>query len=80
MSLNLADVFFWVGVASCAVAQAAIVRSTIRARTVAPARRGTEIAWAVVPAFALAALLFFTWRTMHPIAHASTSSIAQVQT
>ena len=80
MLLSLADTAFWVGVASCAVAQVAIVRSTLRTRTVAPARRATEVTFVVIPAIALAALLFFTWRAMHPSAGPSTPRIAEVRT
>lgn len=77
MPLSLADAMFWLGVATCAVAQVAIVRSVIRARR-APDAPGTqdravprshfavELAWAIVPALALALLFVATWRAMHP--------------
>jgi heme/copper-type cytochrome/quinol oxidase subunit 2 len=74
---------FWVAAVACAVAQVAIVRSVFVARPPAdgpagadaprpaPARRGPEVAWAVLPALALAAVLVFTWRAMHPAPAAS---------
>jgi heme/copper-type cytochrome/quinol oxidase subunit 2 len=40
----------------------------------APVRRGAELLWAVVPALALAAVLFLTWRAMHPRAAAAPAS------
>jgi heme/copper-type cytochrome/quinol oxidase subunit 2 len=72
---------FWVAAVACVVAQLAIVRSVLVARAPAdgaagdvsrPAavRRGAEVAWAVVPAIALAAVLAVTWRAMHPAATA----------
>jgi hypothetical protein len=72
MSPRLADAIFWVAVACCAIAQAAILKSVI----VAPARGGKalpsqpdarrvgEIAWAILPGFALAAVFVYTWRAM----------------
>ena len=79
MTPLLADAIFWLAVASCAVAQFAILRSTVAARAgdaASPARRPAtrleEIVWAVAPALALAALLFFTWRAVHPRPIAST--------
>jgi heme/copper-type cytochrome/quinol oxidase subunit 2 len=68
---------FWVAAVACAVAQAAIVRSVFVARVPAagpggdvprpaPARRAPEVAWAVLPALALAGVLALTWRAMHP--------------
>ncbi len=67
-----ATILFWVSVASCLVAQVLIVRSVLAARTLPAARpelpraRGSvEVMWAIAPAVALAALLFFTWRAIH---------------
>lgn len=77
LSSLVADLLFWAAVTVCAFAQAAIVRSALVAHhvTVAPGtslpplRRAVEVAWTVVPAVALAALLVFTWRAMHtPVA------------
>lgn len=72
MPLRLADVIFWFSAVSCAVAQAAILRSVIIApagSSDAPAgsarRRTMEIAWAVLPGIALVAVFVLTWRVMH---------------
>lgn len=62
MRIPLADAVFWAAVASCAVAQVAIVRSVVTS----PRRRAIELAWAILPAFALGALFFLTWRRLHP--------------
>lgn len=62
MRISLADAAFWAAVASCAVAQVAIVRSVVTS----PRRRAIELAWAILPAFALGALFFLTWRRLHP--------------
>lgn len=61
MSLSLADAIFWVAVACCAIGQVAIVRSAVQSGD----RRATDVAWAVLPGFALAAVLVFTWSAMH---------------
>ena len=74
MSPTVADAIFWIAVVACAFAQVAILRSVLGARQpalpadarVAPARRAVEVAWAVIPALALAAVLALTWRTLHP--------------
>ncbi len=73
MSFHLADAIFWVAVACCSIAQLAIIRSAIvsparptdSGMTTSPARRAAEIAWAVIPGIALAAVLVFTWQAMH---------------
>jgi heme/copper-type cytochrome/quinol oxidase subunit 2 len=72
MHLSFADGLFWSSVACCVVAQFFIVRSVLSTHHVpepgAPPmprqRSGLELLWAVVPAVALAALLFFTWRAV----------------
>jgi len=56
-----AQLFFWAAVVACLVAHIFILRSVLRA---AP-RKLAEIAWAVIPAIALAAVLVMTWRSMH---------------
>ncbi|MDF1502585.1 hypothetical protein [Roseisolibacter sp. H3M3-2] len=74
MSANVADAVFWIAVVACVVAQAAITRSVLVARQpelpagarVAPARRSAELAWALLPALALAGVLALTWRELHP--------------
>lgn len=87
MTPLLADAIFWIAVVSCAVAQIGILRSTIAARAgyaASPARRPAtrveEVVWAVAPAVALAALLFFTWRAVHPKAVATGASHGIVAT
>lgn len=64
----LIDALFAGAVVCCAVAQVAIVRSTARAtpRDARGLHRASEIAWAAIPAIALAAALLFTWQAMHP--------------
>lgn len=71
MSMSLTDAVFWAAVVSCAVAQTAIIRSLFRSRATAaegePAPRfALELAWGVLPAVALAILLFVTWGAIHP--------------
>ena len=71
MSRSLADATFWLAVVLCAIAQFFILRSAlvVRAapvdRQVPGARRPVELLWALLPAIALAFVLFFTWRAMH---------------
>jgi heme/copper-type cytochrome/quinol oxidase subunit 2 len=63
-------VVFWCALALCVVAEVAILRSVFAPRrlsdktasSVPHSPRGTEILWGVIPAIALAALLFATWR------------------
>ncbi len=74
MRLSFADGLFWSSVACCAFAQYCILRSVggrghlaEPSSTTVPRPRGLiEMLWAVVPAVALAVLLVFTWRAMHP--------------
>jgi heme/copper-type cytochrome/quinol oxidase subunit 2 len=73
MRHSFADGLFWSSVACCATAQYFILRSVGGRGHLAepsahlPRQRGAvEMVWAVVPAIALAALLVFTWRAMHP--------------
>ncbi|HZI41340.1 MAG TPA: hypothetical protein VFD67_06535 [Gemmatimonadaceae bacterium] len=61
MSVHLAQFFFWVAVVACIVAHTAIVHSVLKS----PSRRVAEVAWAIVPAIVLAAVLAATWRGMH---------------
>ena len=67
MFSSLADAIFWIAVGLCSIAQIAIVRSVLISPTGSSSvgRRLGEIAWAVLPGFALAALFVFTWRAMH---------------
>jgi TRAP-type mannitol/chloroaromatic compound transport system permease small subunit len=59
--VHFAQLFFWVVIVVCIVAHTAIVRSVLKS----PSRRFAEVAWAVVPAIVLAAVLAMTWRSMH---------------
>jgi hypothetical protein len=68
MNQPLADTIFWIGALACVIAEIAILRSTYAARRVeksslvpASSRTG-EIAWAIIPALVLAALLGSTWQ------------------
>ena len=82
--LSVADAAFWIAVAACVIAQAAITRSVLVARQpelpagsrVAPARRPVELVWALLPAVALAGVLFLTWRAIHPAAGAGAGAPA----
>ena len=61
MSLTLATAIFWIAVACCAVAQTAIVRSSL----VSPsAKRGADLFWSILPGIGLAVLLVFTWKAL----------------
>ncbi|MDQ6888199.1 MAG: hypothetical protein M3068_13065 [Gemmatimonadota bacterium] len=69
------EVLFWAAVACCAVAQIAIIRSAVRATphgdapdavTLSRSGRGMEIAWVIIPAIALVAVLLQSWRAAHP--------------
>jgi heme/copper-type cytochrome/quinol oxidase subunit 2 len=74
-SLPWTHATFWVAAVASAVAQVAIVRSVLVARApvagadedtsrVPAARRLGEVAWAVVPALALAVVLALTWQAV----------------
>jgi heme/copper-type cytochrome/quinol oxidase subunit 2 len=87
MRLSFADGLFWSSVACCAIAQSFILRSVGGRRHVPepsarlPRQRGgVELVWAIVPAVALAALFFVTWRAMHPAQRppAGTDRVASV--
>ena len=68
MNQPLAEMIFWIAVVACAVAEVAILRSTFVARRankselVPASPRSGEIAWAVLPALALCAVLIATWQ------------------
>jgi heme/copper-type cytochrome/quinol oxidase subunit 2 len=69
----LSDAIFWLAAACCVFAQAAIVRSALRARAQRPdgsasPSRPIEVAWTVVPGIVLALVLVLTWRALHPAA------------
>jgi hypothetical protein len=40
------------------------------------ARRGIDIAWAVIPGIALALVMFYTWAAMHGTAVAITGAVS----
>jgi predicted membrane protein len=61
LSPTLAKSLYWVAVCVCGLAHLAILRSIVRSVP----RRRTEIAWAIVPALALAAVLVMTWRRLY---------------
>ena len=81
MRASLAGAMFWLSVASCVVAEIAIISATLRVsgspatdtQAVLPhPRRWLEIVWLVLPAIALAALLLDTRRAIfapHADAH-----------
>jgi heme/copper-type cytochrome/quinol oxidase subunit 2 len=88
MSHLPATILFWISVACCLVAQVLIVRSVLAARglpAVRPelprARGSVEVMWAVVPAIALAVVLFLTWRAIggeaRGAAPAATAAVAE---
>ncbi len=71
MRLSFALGLFWSSVACCAIAQLYILRSVGGGRHLAePAagvpreQRRMEVIWALLPAIALAVLLFFTWKAL----------------
>ena len=68
MNQPLAETIFWAAAVACAVAEIAILRSLIAQRRaqhsnlVPTGSPVAELIWGVVPAIALAFLLFATWR------------------
>ena len=67
----LASSIFWVAAAVCAIAQVAILRSALRARTTAGAGTATrqsspaaELLWVLLPALMLCGTLLLTWRAL----------------
>jgi heme/copper-type cytochrome/quinol oxidase subunit 2 len=68
MNQPLAETIFWIAAVACVIAEAAILRSTFaaqranRSELVPASPRSGELAWAVVPALALCALLIMTWQ------------------
>jgi heme/copper-type cytochrome/quinol oxidase subunit 2 len=68
MNQPLAETIFWIAAVACVIAEAAILRSTFaaqranRSELVPASPRSGELAWAVVPALALCALLVVTWQ------------------
>jgi heme/copper-type cytochrome/quinol oxidase subunit 2 len=70
MATQLADIIFYIVASAILISQAFILRSTARGmvRGVAATGNRTSLEWAyaIVPAIALVALLWFSWKTMHP--------------
>jgi heme/copper-type cytochrome/quinol oxidase subunit 2 len=68
MNQPLAETLFWIAVLACAVAELAILRFTFAARRankselVPASARSGELAWAIIPALALCAVLVATWQ------------------
>ena len=68
MNHPLAETIFWIAAAACIIAEIAILRSTFAAKPankselVPGASRGSELAWALVPAIALSAVLIATFK------------------
>jgi hypothetical protein len=66
MNQPLAETLFWIAAIACVIAEIAILRSTFAARRtkkselVPAASAGGELAWAVIPALALSAVLVAT--------------------
>ncbi|HEX9085541.1 MAG TPA: hypothetical protein VF836_12455 [Gemmatimonadaceae bacterium] len=68
MNQPLAETIFWVAAVACVIAEVAILRSTFaaqrpnRSELVPASSRSAELAWAVIPALALCAVLVATWQ------------------
>jgi heme/copper-type cytochrome/quinol oxidase subunit 2 len=71
MPLTAREILFWSSAVCCLLAQVLIVRSVLGVRRLpeprpelARSRGGVELFWALLPAVALGALFFFTWRAI----------------
>jgi hypothetical protein len=68
VNLSLAEAIFWIATLACIAAQAGLLRSSFRidkderSELVPASPRAVELAWAILPAFALVVLLVMTWR------------------
>lgn len=60
LSPFLARLLFWAAACACGIAHLAILRSVSKTTR----HRPMELAWAVVPAIVLAAVLVMTWRAL----------------
>jgi hypothetical protein len=67
MPTPIAEFLFWAATAVIVVMQLFILRSTRRGMKIGPPGSGSALEWvfAVLPAVCLAALLVWTWHTMH---------------
>lgn len=79
----LGDAIFWIAAVCCLVAQAAIIRSTLRSHTPAPAgqqvprpRTAVEVAWVLLPALLLAGVFVLTWHALHPAQLAASAQLS----
>lgn len=66
----LGEVIFWIAAAICIVAEIALLRSAFlpkRSGSTVPVHpaRGSEMAWAIIPAIGLMLLLAATWRAVN---------------
>lgn len=71
MSSIIREAAFWAAIASCAIAQFLIVRSTLRSTpargTASPTQRNSrpaELAWVILPGIALAIVFALTWQQL----------------
>lgn len=68
MNQPLAETIFWIAAVACLIAEVVILRSTFaaqpgnRSELVPVSSRSGELAWAVIPALALCAVLVATWQ------------------
>lgn len=68
MNQPLAEAIFWIAAIACVIAEIAILRSTFAAQRankselVPKASPRGELAWAIIPAVALAVVLTATWQ------------------
>lgn len=76
---------FWAAVAVCAIAQVFIIAGAVRAKvpgagdpSVPHSSRAIEIGWTIVPAIALALILFFTHRAIERAGDTAPPSSARV--
>jgi len=75
---------FWAAVAVCVIAQVFIIAGAVRARvpgagdpSIPRSSRAIEIGWTIVPAIALALVLFFTHRAIERVAGTAPPSTAR---
>ena len=68
MNQPLAETIFWIAAVACLIAEVVILQSTFaaqpgnRSELVPVSSRSGELAWAVIPALALCAVLVATWQ------------------
>jgi hypothetical protein len=71
MSTNLSFALYWLAALTCAIAQAMVIRSLLLGRTPGARRtawaRAREVAWVLLPAVMLAAVLVSTWRAVRAV-------------